>query len=941
MGMYIEAGVGKAWAGKDVEMGRRAATEAIQQLTHFRPTLTLVFVSSELNIEEVNRGVREVVGDCTVLGTSSAGEIANEHFTHSVVVAVLASPRLRVKAGVGKDVTSDFKKAVHQALTNAGVSEYFNSEHPLHQMLHMSTSRRAGLSPVFLIVFSPGATKRQVSLSHDIHTELRKASGSRIPIFGGTSSDYFHFEANYQIMDDCVYSDAIVLAFVEAEILFGLGMAHGFSTTTKRALITKASGHVVHELDNRPAVDVCSELLGIPIEHLGDGVIWFSQFPFGTVDVYGNSLLHVPECVLPDGSIQFGPLMRNDQVLTLMRATPDDIAEAGLSSYHNAIRQGGLKKPSFAFMFSCALRRRLMGDDEWKEMDLLRSKARIPVAGFYTFGEQGMSPDGLPVYSNQSVCTLVLSDELNPISAFLHKGKRIYYEFASQLKKKEAQMKVMSRISQIIQEESDPTRLLSQLCDRLDNIFPWADWRFYLSASIAHTFYLVKMRADEGFPPQISDGKMPRGFTAIRLTSHGRRLGMLLAKEKPGAVFPYEEDMAIAKTIARLAARGLQRMEIDRRLTKKLVQLEVLNRLSHEVSKSISANTKLKNIIKHVRRILKFSMVSLWLVDPAYEFLIREVSDEDRESKLAGRYREYDEHLAKWQIANCRPTSTADLSRDDYFVKTTPPFTMAFISLPLSTKGHIVGILNVFWRTDAEHSFQHDQTKETVEFLGGVVSHLAVFIENKYLQKHTTFLKEIHHRLKNNLQNVASILRLQIRRLEGMSAEQALNDSITRIMSIAVVHETLCRGDIGMVDLRTLIGSVSGLSLAGQMEPGMTVDISGSSVMIPSREATSLALVVNELIQNAARHAYKGEAEGNLSIAIEQCAKNISITIRDDGRGLPEGFSFEKDGNLGLTIVRTLVKDDLRGRFVLNGEDGTAARITFPLPKDYYELKRS
>jgi two-component sensor histidine kinase len=177
--------------------------------------------------------------------------------------------------------------------------------------------------------------------------------------------------------------------------------------------------------------------------------------------------------------------------------------------------------------------------------------------------------------------------------------------------------------------------------------------------------------------------------------------------------------------------------------------------------------------------------------------------------------------------------------------------------------------------------------------------------------------------------------------LEGISTEQALNDSITRIMSIAVVHETLCQGDIGMVDLRTLISNVSGLSLAGQIEPSMTVNISGPSVMIPSREATSLALVVNELIQNAARHGYKGQTEGKLSITVEQFARNISVIIQDDGRGLPEGFSFEKDGNLGLTIVRTLVKDDLRGRFILNGERGTAARITFPLPKNYYELRRS
>lgn len=343
MGMYIETGVGKAVTGNDNEMGRKAATEALAQLSNFKPTLTIVFVSSEVDIEEVNRGVAEIVGDCPVIGTSTAGEIADGYFTRSVIVTVIASPHLRVRVGIGKHVASDYKKAVKQALTGAGVSEYFNSAHPLHQMLHMSTSKGAGISPVLLIVFSPGATKRQVSLSHDIHSELRKASVNRIPIFGGSSSDYFHFESNYQIANNVVYSDAIALASIEAEILFGLGTAHGFSPTTKRALITKASGHIVHELDGRPAVEICANLLGIPIDRLGDGMLWFSQFPFGTNDVYGNSLLCVPECVLPDGSIQFGPLMKNDQVLTLMRASREDIVLAGLTAYNKAVRQGGLK----------------------------------------------------------------------------------------------------------------------------------------------------------------------------------------------------------------------------------------------------------------------------------------------------------------------------------------------------------------------------------------------------------------------------------------------------------------------------------------------------------------------------------------------------------------------------------------------------------------------
>lgn len=938
MGKYIETGVGKCLAGKPAEMGRTAASEAIAQLRHFKPTLTLLFVSSELDIEEVNRGVREVVGDCTLIGTSTAGELAGGYFSRSVVVAVIASPRLRVRAGIGKDVSTDYRAAVNQALTSAGSAEYFTAGHPLHQMLHMSTAKKDTVSPAFLITFSPGATRRQACLGHDIHTELRKASENRIPIFGGTSSDVFRFESNYQILNDCVCSDAIVIAFLESEVLFGLGMAHGFSPTTKRALITKASGHIVEELDGRPAVEVCSELLSIPVEGLGNG-LWFSRFPFGSTDIYGNSLLHVAECVLPDGSIQFGTLMRNDQVLTVMRASTDDIVQAGLSSYSNAVRQGALNKPCFALMFSCALRKRLMGDDEWKEMDLLQKKARVPVCGFYTFGEEGVSPDGLPVYSNQSVSTLVFSDELNPITALMHQGKRVYYEFASRLTKKETQMKVMSKISQIIQEESDATCLLTQLSDRLNSLFPWADWRFYLPSGILNNFSLVVAAANDGFPGQVNEGRVPRSFSSIALNSHGRKFGLLLLKKKPGAVFSYDEDMALAKTIARLTARGLQRIEIDGRLTKKLVQLEILNRVSHEVSKSINANTKLKNIIKHVRRILKFSMVSLWLIDSAHELLIREASDEDREGKAGHAYVEHDEQLAKWQIKKCRPISIADASAEDFPVKCVPAFAGGFISLPISYKGQIRGILNLFWRSDGKGSFQYDQKKETMDFLAGIVNQLAIFIEIKYLQKHTTFIKETHHRLKNNLQNVASLLRLQIRRLEGMSAEKALQDSISRIMSIAVVHDTLSRGDIGMVDLRRLIGNIVHLCLAGQVEPDVKVSISGTSVMIPSKEATSLALVVNELIQNAIRHAYKGRTGGELSILLDHLSRNVSITIQDDGNGLPPDFNIERDGNLGLTIVRTLVKDDLRGRFSLNGTDRTTARVAFPLPKNYYELK--
>jgi two-component sensor histidine kinase len=167
-------------------------------------------------------------------------------------------------------------------------------------------------------------------------------------------------------------------------------------------------------------------------------------------------------------------------------------------------------------------------------------------------------------------------------------------------------------------------------------------------------------------------------------------------------------------------------------------------------------------------------------------------------------------------------------------------------------KGQIRGILNLYSKQQYKWSLQQERIFENMEFLQNISTQIAIFIENRSLHKHANFYKEIHHRIKNNLQNIASLLRLQLRRLDRVPAEQALSDSIARIMSIALVHDTLSQGEIGMVDLGRLVGSISKFSESEVVpRPSITLDVSGSSIMIPSREATSLALVVNELVQNA------------------------------------------------------------------------------------------
>jgi len=941
MGTYFEAGIGKAFRGKGIDLGRRAAAQALSQLGKYKPSLAIVFACPELDLEAIQKGILDVIGECPLIGTSTAGEIANGLITRGVVVAVIASPHLKVLVGMGTGVSRNFEKAVNEALAEAKASKYFNPMHPLHQMLHISTSKRPRVSPVLAIMFSAGATKSRVCFAHDIHTMLRKGSANRIPIFGGSSGDYFRFEATYQIANQRISSDSIVLAFIESDILFGLGMAHGFSPTTKRALITKASGHIVHELDGRSAAEVCSELLGIPRTQLGNDAIWFSRYPFGATDLYGNSILQVPEQILDDGSIQFGPIMKTDQVITLMSGTQNDMRDAGLSAYNKAILQGGLRKPAFALMFSCALRMRLMGKDRRAEINSVLRKAKIPVAGFYTFGDQGITDDGLPIYANQSVSTLVFSDELNPVAAMIHKGKDIYFTFASQLNRKISQIKAITRINQVLEDLTAVEPLFAMLSRELPMILPWADGAFYFPSRTTDIYNLISASNKRKFPMEVNPRQIGDPYTCIGLNIHGKHFGLLVLKQKNNELLPDDEDMLFVETVAKLIAGSLHKIDLDRGLKTKMQHFEILSQLGKELSQSIRADIQFQNLVGHIRGILKFSFVSLWLVDPTHQMLVKEAIDTDPDIIFGDKERENDERITKWQLTHCQLLSVTDTENEFNPVEMLRPFPFQFISLPVLYKGVLRGILNIysFFRTNSLFKHSHPlHDNEDVEFLESLAAHISVLIGNRFIQKDTTLFKEINHRVKNNLQNIASLLRMQIRRLDRVPAEQALSDSISRIMSIAVVHENLSRGEIGMVNMGQLITSISQFSLSGDLEqPMITLDVSGLPIMIPSKEATSLALVVNELIQNALRHGILPESKGRLSISISQTNGFISVIVRNDGPGISPDFDIDRRSNLGLTIVRTLVQNELKGNFTLVNSEGTVATVTFPLPESYLQ----
>jgi len=203
--------------------------------------------------------------------------------------------------------------------------------------------------------------------------------------------------------------------------------------------------------------------------------------------------------------------------------------------------------------------------------------------------------------------------------------------------------------------------------------------------------------------------------------------------------------------------------------------------------------------------------------------------------------------------------------------------------------------------------------------------------ERELVTKDAT-IREIHHRVKNNLQTVSALLRLQSRRIEDPAASAALNEAVRRIASIALVHETLSSSAEASVAFDDVLDRLvaHALDLSPRMGE-LQISRTGALGSLDPRIATPLSLVVTELIHNALEHGL-AESGTNLTIEVSRLDNAIQIIIFDDGVGLPEGFTIVESANLGLQIVRTLTENELKGTInLVRTKRGTEAQLNFPI----------
>jgi two-component sensor histidine kinase len=250
-------------------------------------------------------------------------------------------------------------------------------------------------------------------------------------------------------------------------------------------------------------------------------------------------------------------------------------------------------------------------------------------------------------------------------------------------------------------------------------------------------------------------------------------------------------------------------------------------------------------------------------------------------------------------------------------------------------------------------------SEDQVRLLDAFAREAAIALENsrlydaalRGLEVKSAMLQEMNHRVRNNLQTVAGLLSMQLRRMPGDSdGATAVRESISRVQSIAVVHDLMVNGnaEIDSITVYDLARKVADAVISTLTRPGFKLQLNieqevAERIRVGSHEATLLALLFNELVSNAILHGFANMDRGTINIDVScesECneaeppvafsSQSITIEVDDDGSGLPADFDPAKDSNLGLKIVETLVVSDLGGTFKVGpGADGVGTHAVF------------
>ncbi|MDR3588038.1 MAG: FIST N-terminal domain-containing protein [Negativicutes bacterium] len=439
----IEIGHGLARGDSSFAAGAEAVSKAVSSIREYAVSAVLVFASVTYNLTEVLQGIHSVVEEVPVFGATTAGEIHEGIHHQTVTVVALASPFIRVHIGIGRDVSKDWKGAVEAVIAFPDIKQFLDDDSERNREL-----RRKGTG-VFAMLFSPGNTRECDDRSFEIVEVLKEKFRGKIPLVGGSPADDWRMEKNYVLCGQQAYSDSLLLVMFETELQFGIAVTNGFRPTAKTATVTAVDGPEVLEMDGVPAADVFSGLVGLAREELeGVHLTYLTGATIGISNPMRQFSVNVASYITKRGGLRLTQPAAVGDVVTIMKPDLDGLISAGPEGLRQAIMRGGISDVSLAIVFYCALRPRIMGEHKAAEeiagmMEVLSGK---PLIGFCSFGEQGISADGVSRHNNSAVACLVLGNHLSQTAQIALEN----YELLTEL---EVKTKVLVKVNDELWKE--------------------------------------------------------------------------------------------------------------------------------------------------------------------------------------------------------------------------------------------------------------------------------------------------------------------------------------------------------------------------------------------------------------------------------------------------------------------------------------------------------
>jgi len=419
-----------------------------------------------------------------------------------------------------------------------------------------------------------------------------------------------------------------------------------------------------------------------------------------------------------------------------------------------------------------------------------------------------------------------------------------------------------------------------------------------------------------------------RSLAAVPLVTAGRVIGAINVQTAARHEFGADE-MELLGVIADLAAGAIEKATLYDDMRRQIRELSTLAEVSETLTSPLYLEQVLRLIVEMASRTMEAKTCSLMLIDEETKELVIAAAQSAGEAYLNRPTLKVGDGITGTVAREGKPITVVDVQTDPRYLSremAAREGLRALLSVPLIVRDRVIGVFNCY--KDHPHRF----TDAEIKLFTTLANQTALAIENANLVVRSAVIREMHHRVKNNLQTVAMLLRLQLRDGREVSGREVLTETIARILSIATVHEMLSVEGFRLVNLRQLLERISQHVTQTMAAPALrlAVAVHGEDIHLNSHQATSLALVVNELLQNAIEHAFPDHTEGRIEIRLAQRDGGLVLEVEDDGRGLPQGFDPAGGEDLGLKIIQALVTEDLAGTISFTEGPGTRAVITVP-----------